>query len=466
MLEFFKLNDPLRMIGIFFLFILFRIPYYLMDIPITQPELLWQLLGERLAAGNLHFVDTIDSTGPFSAWIYGLNHILFGNSLTSFSIISFLLILFQVFYINELLIRINAYEEANYLPAFIMVILYQLSFDFMTLSPALMGNTFILLAIGQLLRLTAINANPVPSILLMGIWGGVAFCFHFSYLALLPFLILTGLLVNGFSFQQLNLLLASYLLPIAFCAVYYFWKDSLSEFFHLYVILGLKIDRLYHVEIKDLLYIFSLPLALALIGYFSNNLTHRMNVNQQKQNQLFLFFLLFNISAFFLMERISPYQFITIIPAITYFTTHLFTISSKRMVRQTIAYGFLLIIPFIGYSWVFYQKNETSFKRYKIDLSESPSIPEETAVMVLGNNQNIYYQSKVASPYLNFRLTRIYFDGMSEMERKVRIYQDLKKESPELIIDEEKLFEQWIRDIPFFESHYQQDGPGHYRKIR
>lgn len=454
------------MIGIFFLFIILRIPYYLMDIPITQPELLWQLLGERLAAGNLHFADTIDSTGPFSALVYGINHVIFNNSLTSFSILSFLLISFQIYYTNELLIRINAFEEANYLPAFIMVVLYQLSFDFMTLSPALMGNTFILLAIGQLLRLTAINANPVPSILLMGFWGGVAFCFHYPYLALLPFLILTGLLVNRFSFQQLNLLLTSYLLPVAFCAVYYFWSDGLSAFIHLYLILVPKIERLFHVGIKDLLYIFSLPLVLALMGYFLNNMMHRMNVNQQKQNQLFLFLLLFNIASFFLMERVSPYQFVAMLPSLTYFTAHLFTLSEKRLVRQTIAYGFFLIVPLIGYSWVFYQKNEPSFDKYKIDITTDNSIPMETAVMVLGENQNIYYQTEAASPYLNFRLTRLYFEGMDEMERKVRIYKDLQKESPDLIIDEEQVFDHWIKHIPTYQSLYEKDSQGYFRKVR
>ncbi|SHM60294.1 hypothetical protein SAMN04488057_102295 [Cyclobacterium lianum] len=454
------------MIGIFFLLILLRIPYYLMDIPITQPELLWQLLGERMTAGNLHFADTIDSTGPLSALVYGINQLLFENSLLSFSLISFLLILFQIFYTNELLIRVNAYEESNYLPAFIMVILYQLSFDFMTLSPALMGNTFLLLAMGQLLRLTSVNANTVPAVLLMGFWAGIAFCFHFSYLALLPFFILTGLLVNGFTFQQLNLLVTSYLLPFAACAVFYFWQDALSEFFRLYVVLGVKIQALYHVAIKDLLYIFSLPLLLTLFGYFLNNTMHRMNVNQQKQNQLLFLYLLFNIATFFLMERISPYQFVSIFPPIAYFTTHLFTISSKRMMQQSMAYGLLLIIPFIGYSWVFYQKNEPSFERYKVNIDAGRDIPKDSSVMVLDDNLDSYNQAKAASPYLNFRLTRLYFEGMDERERKVRIYRDLKRESPDLIIDETQVFHLWTKDIPHYRFLYENEGAGRYRKIR
>ncbi|MEX0884488.1 MAG: hypothetical protein WDZ72_13545, partial [Cyclobacteriaceae bacterium] len=191
MLAFFKINDPFRMVGIILLFLLLRIPYILMDIPLTQTELLWQLIGERMAKGEWMYIGIIDDTGPFSSLIYLINHYFSSNSLLSFRIISFCIVLFQVFYTNDLLIKLNAYDEHNYLPAFVMILLFQLSFDFLSLSPGLMGSTFILLSFGQLLKQTAMNQNSSSSILLMGLFGGAAFCFHFPFLAFLPFLLLT-----------------------------------------------------------------------------------------------------------------------------------------------------------------------------------------------------------------------------------------------------------------------------------
>ncbi len=448
MLEFFKINDPLRMAGILFLFILLQIPYYLMDIPSLQPELAWRLLGQQMAAGNLQYVDIIDNTGPFSALVYWLNGLLFSNSALSFRVFAFLILLFQVYYTNRMLINNNAYEDSNYIPAFVMILLFQLSFDFMTLSPALMGSTFVLLALSRLLSQTTVNTNTVPSILLMGVFAGIAFCFHFPYIAFLPLLIFSGLLINGFSFQQLSLILTAFLLPVVFCALYYFWQDGLSYFIEMYFTLALKIEKIYHVNFKDLSYIFSLPFLIAIVGYLKNNVMRRMTVNQQKHNQLFLLFLLFNIGMFFLMDRVSPYQFIGAVPVLTYFISHFFTISKNKLTQTIIGYSFFLIIPLIGYSWTFYLLNDSSFNAYKLKSTKNHDILEGKSVMVLGNELSPYQSAIMASPYLNFRLTEVYFTKLGEMERKTRFYQDLKKMQPEIIIDEAGLFDQWVEGLP------------------
>ncbi|WP_163384446.1 hypothetical protein [Cyclobacterium jeungdonense] len=445
---------------------IFRIPYFLMDIPLTQPELLWQMIGERAASGNLHYVDTIEGTGPFSVLVYWVNHLLVGNSLTSFRVISFLIILFQIYYTNELLIKINAYEESNYIPAFVLTVLFQLSFDFMTLSPALMGSTFVLLALGHLLQQTTINANTVPAILLMGFCAGVAFCFHFAYVVFLPFLFLAGLVIIGFSIQQLCLLLTAYLLPLSICAVFFFMQEGLSELITIYLSLGFQTEPFQHISLNDLLFIFSLPLALALFGYFKNNLLRRMNVTQQKQNQLLLVFLLVNLSSFFLLDRISSYQFMAMLPALAYFTTHLFNLSNKRALQQILFYSYLILIPLIGYSWVFYQIEEPSFYNYAVRDELPTGNPSSEKIMVLGENFEKYTRTGIANPYLNFRLTRRYFEDMNAMKRKMKFLTDLLKESPDIIIDEEGLYREWARNIPSLEVMYSIEEDGIIRKIK
>lgn len=460
MLEFFKINDPLRMIGILFLFILLQTPYYLMDIPRLQPEFIWKLLGQQINSGDLLYVAIIDNTGPFSALVYWLNENLFSNSWLSFRIIASFTLFFQVYYANHMLIENNAYDESNYLPAFIMLLLYQLSFDFMTLSPALMGSTFVLLALSKLLSQTSVNTNTVPSVLLMGIYAGIAFCFHFPYLLFLPLLIFSGLLINGFSFQQLALILTAFLLPTAFCALFFFWHDALPNFFDMYLVLALKLEKIYHVNFKDLGYIFGLPLLIAILGYMKNNILRRLTVNQQKQNQLFLLFLLFNIAMIFLMDRVSPYQFISIVPVLAYFITHFLSITKTKLAKNVLVYGLFLIIPLIGYSWTFYLLNDNTFSQYKLENSVNYDIPEGEKVMVLGSNFSPYQNTQMASPYLNFRLTEYYFKNMGEMKRKIRFHQDLKKEQPKIIIDEAGVFDRWIDDLPKIKPLYIRSNDG------
>lgn len=460
MLEFFKINDPLRMAGILFLFILLQTPYYLMDIPILQPEFIWQLLGQQIKSGDLLYVTIIDNTGPFSAFVYWLNEVMFSNSWLSFRIIASVIIFFQVYYANHMLIENNAYDESNYLPAFVMLLLYQLSFDFMTLSPALMGSTFVLLALSKLLSQTSVNTNTVPAVLLMGIYAGIAFCFHFPYLLFLPLLIFSGLLINGFSFQQLALILTAFLLPTVFCAMFFFWQDALPNFVEMYFTLALKLKKIYHVNYKDLTYLFALPLVIAIIGYLKNNILRRLTVNQQKQNQLFLLFLIFNVGMFFFMDRVSPFQFISAIPVLAYFITHFFTIAKTRLAQNVMGYSLFLVIPLIGYSWTFYLINDNSFSKYKLETPETYKMPDGEKLMVLGDDMAPYQTTSMASPYLNFRLTAIYFERMGEMKRKTRFYQDLKKEQPEIIIDEAEVFDEWIKDLPKIKPLYTRSNNG------
>ncbi len=448
------------MVGILFLFILLQTPYYLMDIPTLQPEFIWKLLGQQIKSGDLLYVAIIDNTGPFSAIVYWLNGTMFSNSWLSFRIIASVILFFQVFYANHMLIENNAYDESNYLPAFIMLLLYQLSFDFMTLSPALMGSTFVLLALSKLLSQTSVNTNTVPSVLLMGIYAGTAFCFHFPYLLFLPLLIFSGLLINGFSFQQLALILTAFLLPTAFCALFFFWHDALPNFIELYFTLAFKLDKIYHVSFKDLSYIYFLPLIIAIMGYLKNNILRRLTVNQQKQNHLFMLFLLLNISMFFLMDRVSPFQFISIVPVLAYFITHFFSIAKTKLAQNVLGYSLLLIIPLIGYSWTFYLLNDNSFSKYKLENSATHAIPDGEKVMVLGSDLAPYQNTNMASPYLNFRLTEIYFDKMGERKRKIRFYQDLKKEQPEIIIDEAGVFDEWIDDLPKIKPLYSKSNIG------
>jgi hypothetical protein len=465
LLSFFKINDPFRMVGILLLFLLLRIPYILMDIPLTQTELLWQLIGERMAIGEWMYIGILDDTGPFSSLIYLINHYISANSLLSFRLISFCILLFQVFYTNDLLIKLNAYDEHNYLPAFVMVLLCQLSFDFLTLSPGLMGSTFILLSFGQLLKQTAMNQNSSSSILLMGVFGGAAFCFHFPFLAFLPFLLLTGILINRYSLQQVLLSIMAYLLPLMLCGLFYFWMDNLWDFFDIYFNLARKMKIQQHVSYLDLLYLFVVPVLLALIGYFRNNVLSRMNNNQQKQNQLFILYLIFSAGMFFFINRLAPYQFIVMLPALTYFINHIMVLNQKSLVQNVVFYTYFMLIPLIAYSWSFYKINDASFGNYIIKTSEKHQLPLKTSVMVLGNDIRYYLESDLGSPYINFPLSYMYLQAQEENEKLIRIYRDITVENPGYIIDPNGLFKLWMKKIPKLNELYQEEVEGRFKRI-
>lgn len=465
LLSFFRINDPFRLLVIIALLLLLSSVYiWVLDIPLLQPEMIWLLIGERMADGKHMYIDIIDDTGPLSSGIYWICYLIFGKTVMSYKLLSLLVIIFQIVYINTLYIRYKSFEENTYIPALVMVILFHLSFDMITLSPALMGSTFIVLALGQLFSQTVLQKDSSDSILLVGIFGGIAACFHFPLITFLPFLLVAGIVVSGFSFRQLVLAIVSYSLPLTFCALYYFWIDGLSSFLNQFIISPRLIESYAHVSYRDLAILFSVPLFFTTLGFFVGLIVKSQTVNQQKQLQLTLIFLIFAVSSLFLTNRRTPYQFIVIIPGLAYFITFLFVAFKKGMPIKVLSILFVFGIPLMGYTWIFLQTNSGNISTYAVTVSEEHAVSDGKKILVLGENLGYYDQASLATPYLHYRLSKIHLDNDYSLEKTAEIFQNFQKEKPDLIVDEEGVFEGILEKIPLLKDQYSRDKTNIYIK--
>lgn len=463
LLSFFRINDPSRLIVILAVLLLLSSIYiWVLNIPLLQPEMIWLMIGERMAEGKHMYLDIIDDTGPLSAGVYWICHLLFEKSVMAYKILAILVAIFQIIYINTLFIKYKSFEENTYIPALVMVVLFHISFDMITLSPALMGSTFIVLALGQLFSQTVLQKEGSDSILLVGIFGGIAACFHFPLITFLPFLLVAGLVVSGFSFRQLILAFLSYLLPLTFCAVYYFWFDGLFAFFDQFIISPRNVESYAHVSYRDLAILFSVPLFFTTLGFFVGLIVKSQTVNQQKQLQLTLIFLVFAVSSLLLTNRRTPYQLIVIIPGLAYFITFLFVAFKKGMPIKILASLFVFGIPVLGFVWTAFQINSENIHSYAIKYSEKHQVTAGKKVLVLGEDLGYYQNATLATPYLNFRLSKINLLNQSSLERTALIFQNFINEKPEVIIDEEEVFEGILELMPLMQDYYKKDLKGIY----
>lgn len=463
MLQFFKVNDPFRLVGILLFLVLFRLPYHWLGAPVTQPEMVWLLIGERIAEGHVMYSDIMDDTGPFSTVVYGLLHLLFGRSLLAQHILASLIILFQVTYLNFLFIRFKTYVENTYLPSIIFLILFHLSYDFLVLSPSLMGNTFILLAFGQFFSQTAVNKNSTESILLLGLFGGAALCFHFPLIVFFPVMLGFGVMMGGFNFQQLILAVTSYFLPIALVSLYFFWIDGFMDFVEEFILASRMIDGPVHTSYGELLFIFGLPLTVSLFGFFSIALVKKLYVNQQKQNQLMILYFVCASCTIFLANRVIAYQFLGLIPVFTYYIVHFLASLKKEYAQSLLFYTLFLGIPFIGYSWLFYKKNDQTFYNYALQSGESYSFTEGAKVLVLGNDLGYYQHASLATPYLNYAMAKPFLTDLGTYQRKAEVYRHFSDDKPEWVVDEEGVFSELLLLFPQMQTLYTKESEYLYK---
>jgi hypothetical protein len=443
--------------------LLLRVPYLLLDIPLLQPELIWMLTGERMAEGYSMYKDIIDDTGPLSAGIYWLIHELIGSSPTVYQLIAAFIILFQISYFNSFLIHYKAFEDNTYIPALVMVVLVHLSFDFLTLSPALMGGTFILLALGQLFSQTVRHQDSPESVLLVGLFGGTALCFHFPFVVFLPFIVVAGVAISGFSLLQLVLCLTGYFLPIILCGLYYFWIDSLGDFMTLFVFATRFIDAYAHMSYWQMAQLFLLPLVFTLGGFFIGSVIKRLTVNQQKQNQLIILFFVFSLTSIFVANRIVPYQLVVLLPGMAFFISQIFIYLKKNRLKAIVFYSFFLGVPLGGYIWKHIYLNAGEENSYAVNSGNKYDFTDHQAILVLGDDLGFYRNSSLAGPYLNYALSKVKLTEVANAENLTKIYRVFSEEKPVYVIDEDGIFANLLQYLPELKENYNREREGVYR---
>jgi hypothetical protein len=435
---------------------------WVLEIPMLKPEMTWLLIGERMAEGKAMYIDIVDDTGPLSAAVYWLCHLAFGRSWLALKILALVLAMFQITYLNGIFIYYKSFKENTYIPALLLVILFHLSFDLLTLSPALMGNTFLVLALRHLFSQTVLQKEGSDSILLIGLFGGIAACFHFPLVTFLPFMLISGVIVSGFSFRQLVLSLIAYSLPFTIIALYYFWNDSLWIFFEEFVIDPRRVDRYPHVGLRDLLVLFLPGMVFSVMGFVVGAVLQSQTVNQQKQFQLMFLFVLFGIGSLFLSNRITPYQLVMILPGMAYFGTQLFAAYEKGPFIKALSWIFILGIPFGGFLWIVLKSNSGEINTYAIEFTEKHASTEGKRILVLGQDLGYYRNSSLGSRYLNYSLTKNVLNDTTDLRNSAEVFRVFSTEMPQVIIDDDGLFENLSNRLSPLQDIYQKQGDGRF----
>jgi hypothetical protein len=456
LLNFFRVNDPFRLIGIGIYLLLLTLVYLLFNpFPITSAQLIWLILGERVGDGYLLYKDIIDDTGPLAAGFFMLMDLIFGRSLLAHELTGRILIVFQILYWNSILIKFRSFDENTYLPAIIMAALFHFSFDMLSLSPALLASCFLILALGQLFSQTVLQKEGSESTLLIGVYAGIATGFQPNYLLFLPYLILTGITISGFSFRQLMLSLIGYFLPLMLIGVFYFWTEGLVEAIEIWPLSFLS-EKYYHQSRLDWLMLGAFPIVLAAIGYFVSTIMKASTINQQKQRQLVILWLIFAAFEFLIIKRQGAFQLVIFIPVLTYLIS-LFYIYFRSGI---IANGtfLLLILAFPAFTWWFWHQEITG----DYFVRKSTNQPEKS-LMVLGNDLSHFQNSNLGGPFLNYNLSRVYLEQERGLPEQARIYQMLQVQKSEVVLDPNGEFKRLLEQFPPLQDDYKSTKPGVFK---
>lgn len=215
--------------------------------------------------------------GILCNWIYAsLSPLSMGGA-----ILAFLLVFIQAWLINVTIAKYRVATEVSLLPGVFYCLLTSLMPDFLPLSSILLANTFLILAIYNLLD--AYKNNYVAGrIFDAGLWLGVASLFHFPYIFLIFWGIIGLGILRGISLKEFLMLLLGLIVPIFLQGAYCFWIGNMPAFVaHFTQNIGLVSFMPFHTStIYVKLGIVTLLLLLTIMA--SSQFFSRRNMTAQK----------------------------------------------------------------------------------------------------------------------------------------------------------------------------------------
>ncbi len=451
MLSYFRLNDPFKVISVFILLLLFKLPILLAGEVLTIQELNWMLLGERLAQGKLIYAEAIDNTAPLSALVYWIIFSLFGKSWLALHIIAIFLICFQGFYLNQGFNKTRVFNEKTYVPLLIYVLFTMVSFDLSTLSPALMSVTFLTMTLKNILHLD--SKSPITDLFKIGFYLGLSTLFYLPAVVFLPASILLFALFRTSSIRALLNIFSGFLLTIVLLLLFFIFQGNLGDFYR-YFIKSIFLSKTWIYDINLLLYLFGFPLVVLLVSIVKLKTSRGFINYQQNSHWLIIIWTLFTFAALVISPKLSSTSIIIFAPVFSFFFSQFLLMQRKRWLAEVQLLVSLGIILSITYT-LFFQIGTTA-SQYQNIVVDTKKEKKQQKIMILGNQIESYYGNTIASPFINWKISEAYVGDLDTYTVINFVKNSILEDRPELIIDhsENKISETIFSRIPLLYNYY------------
>ncbi len=461
MLSYFRINDPYRMIGIFLLLFLLRLPVFISDGFFTLPELNWMLVGEKIAGFHLPYVGVWDNIAPLSAFTYGVIDFIFGRSQLAYIILATLLVTYQCIIFNGFLLGTKAYNENTYVPALIYGLLVSISFDFFTLSPVLLSLTCVLLSL-RVVFYQVDNPLQDKSILASGLLLGLAALFYLPSVIFIFSMLFAFVLFANLSPRQYLLLFYGVCLPIVFLALIFYWLDGFQPFVSQYLLSYFKLDARHTINFLPFLLIGAVPFIFFLVALFGvTKESIRYTNHQTRLQQIMLSMLGGGLLILILDKERAVHHLLFIAPPLAFYITH-YLLNIRRILLaeglMTLLLLYVVIMDYGAFYGFFGIDQITKNEEMLVQPTAYDEKVKDKKILVLGENLNIYENAKLATPYLNWHLSSEKLREVNYYDNLSQVYKDFKEDMPEIIIDETQTMPLLQSRIPLLKESYQKQG--------
>ena len=457
MLSFFRVNAGYQVFSLLILLGLMRLPFFFEPLPLLVPELEWMLVGEKMGQGFVLYRDIWDNLSPLSAVVYWVMDVLFGRSQFAYQMVAAGLALFQAVYFNYVGRKRQLFTERNYVPGLVYLVFMNLSFDYSTLSPALLSNTFLLLAFSTLLKQMD-REGATDEVFEMGFYLSIATLFYLPNVVFVVWAFFSLLLYTGINFRQHALSFFGFIFPIAFTFLVFFFRNSLDDLNRNLLASAFQVRQYNLSDFQAVLLCLLFPLLFTALGFFRIVGYGRFVNFQTRVHQIMLLWLLFATVSVGLMPYLAPMQFMAFLPPIAFFTTNFFLLFRKKWLAEIIFLGLLasiLLVQYQGIMSVIPNWTVLRLENLRIKEVNLPTIIQQKKILVVGPIAGEYRNNFPATAYLNWDLARYDLENVNNYESIISVFDNFQADSPEFVIDKVNLMPRIFQRLPELAKRYQ-----------
>ena len=211
--------------------------------------------------------------------------------------LSLILILIQAVLITLVTNRQKLSSDRNLFPGVFYMLLASLSTSFLGLTPALMGNTFLILALGSFFGIYK-DKEPAGKHFNAGFWLAIAALFYGSLFLFFFFGILTINLMRAFSLKEMLQMVSGYVVPYILLFTFFYYIGDVNESYWAYLTSSfgvMDIEQMPSIEGYVSLVVLGLLILWCFFRYGS--LVDKRGIKTRKEiNMLFLFIIFVGIT--------------------------------------------------------------------------------------------------------------------------------------------------------------------------
>ena len=251
-----------------------------------------------------------------------------------------IIIYIQAILFNRVINNHSLLNKPGFLPALMYVTGASLFMPFLVLSPTLICNFLLIWMMDKFLKIGK-SPNAIMIMFDIGMIIAIGTLIYFPFIVMLVMIWLALLLYRSFNWREWISGLVGFLTIFFFVAVFYYWNDSLSMFYKIWLPLGNKFPSVFKIQYDDYLVLVPVVVMMVLAIIQLRENFFRSFISTRKAFQMLFFMFLVSIVSFYTKPDFNLYHFLLCVPPGAVLLAYYFSNARKRWFYESL---FLVLV--------------------------------------------------------------------------------------------------------------------------